>query len=96
VAEKPADPSTDLNIMISSLMSRDLPNAYQLCVTENGVCSLPELEGKQLILVTKRNGANYAAEREPSPPRQQPTSYVVPFTSIDAARVGRFSDDEPR
>jgi hypothetical protein len=54
---------------------------------------LPELAEKELILVTTRNGAYYVVEREPSPPSQKPTSYVVPFTSVDAARVGRFSDD---
>jgi hypothetical protein len=63
-------------------------------VTKPGV--LPELEGKELILVTARNGAYYVVEREPSPPSRQPTSYVVPFTSVDAARVGRFSDDASR
>jgi hypothetical protein len=47
-----------------------------------------------LILVTTRNGAYYVVEREPSPSSQQPMSYVVPFTSVEAARVGRFSDDE--
>ena len=48
---------------------------------------------KELILVTTHNGAYYVVEREPLPPSQQPTSYVVPFTSVEAARVGRFSDD---
>ena len=55
---------------------------------------LPELAGKELILVTTRNGAYYVVEREPSPPSQQPTSYVVPLTAVEAARVRRFSDDE--
>jgi hypothetical protein len=63
-------------------------------VTKPGV--LPELADKKLFLVTTRNGAYYVVEREPSPPSQEPTSYVVPFTSVDAARVGRFSDDESR
>jgi len=61
-------------------------------VTRPGV--LPELAGKELILVTTRNGAYYVVEREPSPPSQHPTSYVVPFTSVEAARVGRFGGDE--
>jgi hypothetical protein len=55
---------------------------------------LQELAGKELILVTSRNGAYFVVEREPSPPSQQPTSYVVPFTAVEAARVRRFSDDE--
>jgi hypothetical protein len=61
-------------------------------VTQPGV--LPELAGKELLLVTARNGAYYVVEREPPPPSQHPTSYVVPFTSVEAARVGRFRDDE--
>jgi hypothetical protein len=61
-------------------------------VTKPGV--LPELAGKELILVTARNGAYYTVVREPFPPSQQPTSYVVPFTAVEAARVGRFNDDE--
>ena len=60
-------------------------------VTEPGV--LPELAGKDLILVTTRNEAYYVVEREPFPPSQQPTSYVVPLTTVDAARVRRFSDE---
>jgi hypothetical protein len=61
-------------------------------VTRPGV--LPELVGKHLILVTSRNGAYYVVEREPFPPSQQPTSYVVPYTSVEAARVARFSQVE--
>jgi hypothetical protein len=51
---------------------------------------LPELDGKELILVTARNSAYYVVEREPSPPSQQPTSYVVPFAAVEAAQVSRF------
>ena len=58
-------------------------------VTKPGV--LPELADKELILVTTRNGAYFVVEREPSPPSRQPTSYVVPLTAVDAARVGRFN-----
>jgi hypothetical protein len=57
-------------------------------VTKPGV--LPELADKELILVTTRNGAYFVVEREPFPPSQQPTSYVVPLTAVDAARVRRF------
>jgi hypothetical protein len=55
---------------------------------------LPELTGKELILVTSRSGAYYVVEREPSSSSQGATSYVVPFTAVEAARVRRFSDDE--
>jgi hypothetical protein len=58
-------------------------------VTKPGV--LPELVGKELILVTTRNGAYFVVEREPPPPSQQPTSYVVPMTAVDAARVHPFN-----
>lgn len=57
-------------------------------VTKPGV--LPELADKELILVTTRNGAYFVVEQEPFPPSQQPTSYVVPLTAVDAARVRRF------
>jgi hypothetical protein len=59
-------------------------------VTKPGV--LPELANKELILVTTRNGAYYVVEREPSPPSQQPTSYVIPMSAVDAAQVRRFDD----
>jgi len=51
------------------------------------------LVGKELILVTTRNGAYFVVEREPPPPSQQPTSYVVPMTAVDAARVHPFNAD---
>ena len=60
-------------------------------VTKPGV--LPELVGKELILVTTRNGAYFVVEREPPRPSQQPTSYVVPMTAVDAARVHPFNAD---
>ena len=59
-------------------------------VTKPG--ALPELAGKELLLVTARNGAYYAVERGPVPPGERPTSYVVPFTAVDAARVQRLAD----
>ncbi len=61
-------------------------------VTQPGV--LPELVGKELILVTTRNGAYYVVERQPSPSSQQPTSYVVPLTAVDAARVRPVNADD--
>src|SRR5215217_6292423 len=60
-------------------------------VTKSDV--LPELVGKELILVTTRNGAYFVVEREPPRPSQQPTSYVVPMTAVDAARVHPFNAD---
>ncbi len=48
--------------------------------------------GKDLVLVTARNGAFYAVERQPDPPSQRPVAYVVPFTSVEAARVQRLND----
>jgi hypothetical protein len=60
-------------------------------VTKPGV--FPELAGKELILVTTRNVAYYVVERGPSPPSQQPTSYVIPLTAVDAAQVERFNDE---
>jgi hypothetical protein len=59
-------------------------------VTQPGV--LPEVAEQELILVTARNGAYYVVVREPSPPSPWATSYVVPFTAVEAARVHRFND----
>jgi hypothetical protein len=54
-------------------------------VTRPGV--LPELAEQELILVTARNGAYYVVVREPSPPSEWATSYAIPFTAVEAARV---------
>jgi hypothetical protein len=62
-------------------------------VTRPGV--LPELAEKELILVTTRSGAYYVVEREPPPPSEWATSYVVPFTAVEAARVRPFNAAAP-
>jgi hypothetical protein len=31
-------------------------------------------------------------EQEPTPPSQRPVSYVIPFGSVNAARVQRLND----
>ena len=54
-------------------------------VTKPGV--LPELAEQELLLVAARNGAYYVVVREPSPPNPWATSYAIPFTSVEAARV---------
>jgi hypothetical protein len=51
---------------------------------------LPELDGKDLILVTARNSVYYAVERESVPPSEQPTSFVVPYSAVEGAEVSRF------
>jgi hypothetical protein len=58
-------------------------------VTEPGV--LPELAEQELLLVAARNGAYYVVVREPSPPSPWATSYAIPFTSVEAARVRPFT-----
>jgi hypothetical protein len=58
-------------------------------VTKPGV--LPELAGKELLLVAARNGAYYVLVREPSPPGPWATSYAVPFTTVEAVRVRPFT-----
>jgi hypothetical protein len=61
-------------------------------VTKPGV--LPELAEQELLLVTARNGAYYVVVREPSPPSEWPTSYSIPFTAVEAARVRPFNAAE--
>ena len=58
-------------------------------VTKPGV--LPELAAQELLLVAVRNGAYYVVVREPSPPSPWATSYAIPVTSVDAARVRPFT-----
>jgi hypothetical protein len=58
-------------------------------VTKPGV--LPEVAGRELILVAARNGAYYVVVRESSPPSPWATSYAIPFTSVEAARVRPFT-----
>jgi hypothetical protein len=52
---------------------------------------LSELADKELLLVAARNGAYYVVVREPSPPSPWATSYAIPFTSVEAARVRPFT-----
>lgn len=58
-------------------------------VTKPGV--LPELAEQELLLVAARNGAYYVVVREPSPPSPWATSYTIPFSSVEAARVRPFT-----
>ena len=58
-------------------------------VTKPGM--LPELAEKELLLVAARNGAYYVVVREPSPPSPWATSYAIPVTSVEAARVRPFT-----
>jgi hypothetical protein len=55
---------------------------------------LPELSEQELILVTSRHGAYYVVVREPSPPSAWATSYSIPFTAVEAARVRPFNAPE--
>ena len=52
------------------------------------------LAGKDLILVTARQGMFYVVERQATPPSQRPIAYVVPATSVEAATVRRVNDDD--
>lgn len=54
-------------------------------VAEPGLLS--EIEGKDLLLVTERNGAYFVVEQEPVPPSPWATSYSIPTASVVAAKV---------
>jgi hypothetical protein len=45
-----------------------------------------------LLLVTARNGNYYVVERQPIPPGRRPVAYVVPFDSVDSARMQRVNE----
>jgi hypothetical protein len=53
--------------------------------TKPGV--LPELAAHDLLLVAERGGTYYVVVREPSPPSPWATSYAIPASSINAARM---------
>jgi hypothetical protein len=50
------------------------------------------LAGKDLILVTARQGTFYVVERQPIPPSQRPLAYMVPAASVKVASVRRLND----
>jgi hypothetical protein len=50
------------------------------------------LAGKELILVTARNGSYYVVERQPEPPSGTPRSFMVPLGSVQMAEVHRLHD----
>jgi hypothetical protein len=50
------------------------------------------LAGKELILVTARNGSYYVVERQPEPPSGVPRSFMVPMASVQIAEVRRIND----
>ena len=52
----------------------------------------PALPDGELLLVAARGGTFYVVERQPSPPSQRPTAYMVPFGAVDTAQVQRLND----
>jgi hypothetical protein len=50
------------------------------------------LAGKELLLVAVRFGDFYVVERQPFPPSQRPTAYIVPDATVDVATVRRLND----
>ena len=53
------------------------------------------LPSSELLLVTARNGNYYVVERQGTPPSRRPVAYVVPFDSVDSARMQRVNDADP-
>lgn len=51
--------------------------------------TLPDTD---LLLVTARNGNYYVVERQDLPPSRRPVAYVVPFISVDSARMQRVNE----
>jgi hypothetical protein len=50
------------------------------------------LPDSDLLLVTARHGNYYVVEREDMPPSRRPVAYVVPFDSVDSARMQRVNE----
>jgi hypothetical protein len=50
------------------------------------------LPDSALLLVTARNGNYYVVERQDLPPSRRPVAYVVPFISVDSARMQRVNE----
>ena len=50
------------------------------------------LAGKELIFVTDRYDNYYVVERQPIPPSQRPTSYMIPGETVEVATVRRLND----
>ena len=50
------------------------------------------LPDSALLLVTARNGNYYVVERQEFPPSRRPVAYVVPFISVDSARMQRVNE----
>ncbi|MBA3417017.1 MAG: hypothetical protein H0U10_17490 [Chloroflexia bacterium] len=51
-----------------------------------------QVAGKELILVSARNGTFFVVERQAAPPSQRPVAYMIPATAVDVARVQRLVD----
>jgi hypothetical protein len=73
------------------LMTGEADSAIEIAFTlTDGVRhTLPD---SGLILVTARNGNYYVVERQGFPPSGRPVAYVVPFTSVDSARMQRVNE----
>lgn len=50
------------------------------------------LTGRDLILVSARNGSYYVVERQPEPPSGTPRSFMIPMASVQIAEVQRLHD----
>lgn len=52
----------------------------------------PTWGNRELILVTLRQSTYFVVERQPFPPAQRPTAWMIPAASVEAARVQRLTD----
>jgi hypothetical protein len=50
------------------------------------------LAGRDLILVTARNGSYYVVERQPEPPSGTPRSFMIPMSGVQVVEVHRIHD----
>jgi hypothetical protein len=66
-------------------------NAMLVAFTPKSSQTAPPAE-RELILVTKRSGAFYVVERQPFPPSERPTAYVISMSSVDRAETRRVND----
>ena len=90
-----------LNALASTAASAELAAELLMTGTSDASMSIiftmrpgmdQSLEGKDLIFVTDRFDTYYVVERQPIPPSQRPTSYMVPGDTVEVATVRRLND----
>lgn len=73
------------------LMTGTSDNSMGITLTPKAGAS-PDWANRDLVLVTMRQSTYFVVERQPMPPDQRPTAWMIPTSAVDAARVRRLND----